>query len=75
MGYFVCFIEFLYKFSLAHELSIPPPFSFTSFFTFTFHINCFSSAYDESTLFLPSYCFHAPSSGAESAIVYILINP
>ena len=63
MGDFVRFIEFSYKFFTSSNLSNPPPFPFTSFFAFSLHTTCISTAYDEPTLFLPSVCLQLAFSG------------
>ena len=62
MGDFVRFIEFSYKFFTPHNPSNPALIPFTSFFAFSLHSTCISTAYDEPTLFLPSFCLHKHAS-------------
>ena len=62
MGDFVRFIEFSYKFFTPHNPSNPALIPFTSFFAFSLHTTCISTAYDEPTLFLPSFCLHKYAS-------------
>ena len=59
MGDFVRFIEFSYKFFTPHNPSNPALIPFTSFFAFSLHTLCISTAYDEPT---PLFAFILPSS-------------
>ena len=67
--------SFHINFSPLPTSQILPLFHLHRFFAFSLHTLCISTAYDEPTPFLPSFCLQAPSSADNSVIVYILIYP